>query len=165
MRARIVTDRPTFGTRGEGRTRPSSRQSCRIEPIGKSRAAYNDAQQEAQARRRDRVNNENEYLVIIWEFQVKPSAQLDFEKIYGPAGAWANLFRQSPDYRGTELVCDMDCSGRYLTLDRWTSREALHQFKQAHQSEYEAFDKQCETLTENESLLGEFEYHAPLSVA
>jgi hypothetical protein len=100
MRARIVTDRPTFGTRGEGRTRRSSRQSCRIETIGKSRAAYNDTQQEAQARRRDRVNNESEYLVI-WEFLVKPEAQIEFEKFYGPASDWANLFRQSPDYRGT----------------------------------------------------------------
>jgi quinol monooxygenase YgiN len=108
--------------------------------------------------------NENEYLVI-WEFQVKPAARLDFEKIYGPAGGWANLFRRSRDYRGTQLVCDIERPGRYLTLDRWTSREALHQFKQVHQSEYEAFDKQCETLTDNESLLGEFEYHATEKVA
>jgi heme-degrading monooxygenase HmoA len=109
------------------------------------------------------VNNKSEYLVI-WEFQVKPAAQLDFEKIYGPDGAWANLFRQSPDYRGTQLVRNIDRPGRYLTLDRWTSSEALHQFKQAHQSEYAAFDKQCETLTDNECFLGEFESLPTLSI-
>lgn len=95
--------------------------------------------------------------VVIWEFQVKQGATSAFEKIYGPDGAWAQLFRQSPDYLGTKLVRDLGRPARYLTLDHWTSREALHGFKHEHHSEYAALDKQCETLTEHESLLGEFE--------
>ena len=80
-----------------------------------------------------------------------------FEETYGPNGAWGQLFRQSPDYLGTELIRDLDHLGRYLTLDHWTSRESLHRFKQAHQSAYAALDKQCESLTEKETFLGDFE--------
>ncbi|HMD16141.1 MAG TPA: antibiotic biosynthesis monooxygenase, partial [Terriglobales bacterium] len=93
------------------------------------------------------------HYLVIWEFQVKPEAKPAFEQAYGPAGDWARLFSQSPDYRGTQLLRDSNRSGRYLTLDRWTSREAFHQFKQAHQADYEAFDQRCKALTDNESLI------------
>lgn len=98
--------------------------------------------------------------IAIWQFQVKPESIAAFEKIYGPEGAWARLFRNSPDYLGTDLVRDLDHPRRYLTLDRWTSREALQRFKQDHHAAYTALDKQCESLTEREVLLGEFESFA-----
>ena len=95
--------------------------------------------------------------IVIWEFQVAAQAQRAFEKAYGPDGDWATLFRRSGDYRGTRLFRDLDRPGRYLTFDRWSSREALHQFKQAHGLRYDAFDKECEGLTSQEALIGEFE--------
>jgi len=103
------------------------------------------------------VNIHSLHYVVIWEFQVNPEAKLAFEQAYGPAGDWARLFSRSSDYRGTQLLRDIDRSGRYLTFDYWTSREALRQLKQIHQADYDALDKQCEALTDNESLLGEFE--------
>lgn len=95
--------------------------------------------------------------VTLWEFQARPQAVAAFEEIYGANGAWAQLFRQSPDFLGTELVRDPDRAGRYLTLDHWTSREALRRFKQDHHADYAALDKQCESLTAREVLLGDFE--------
>jgi heme-degrading monooxygenase HmoA len=105
----------------------------------------------------DCMNTHGLQYLVIWEFQVKPQAHVAFEKIYGPAGDWANLFRRSPDFRGTQLVRDIDWPLRYLILDRWTSREAFQQFKHAYQADYDAFDKQCESLTDHESLLSEFD--------
>jgi antibiotic biosynthesis monooxygenase len=96
-------------------------------------------------------------VTAVWEFQVKPEAIIAFEKIYGPDGAWAQLFRQSPDYRGTELIRDLDRPGRFLTLDHWTSLESLRRLKQDLHVEYAALDKQCESLTEVEVFLGNFE--------
>lgn len=93
----------------------------------------------------------------LWKFHVMPESIPAFEKIYGPNSAWAQLFRSSPDFLGTELIRDLDHPGRYLTLDHWTSREAFRRFKQDRQSEYTAFDKQCESLTEQEAFLGDFE--------
>jgi hypothetical protein len=93
----------------------------------------------------------------VWEFQVNPESVAAFEKIYGPDGAWAQLFRHSPDYRGTELIRDLDRPGRYLTLDHWTSLESLRRLKQDLHVEYAALDQQCESLTEMEVFLGDFE--------
>jgi heme-degrading monooxygenase HmoA len=48
-------------------------------------------------------------------------------------------------------------NGRYLTIDRWTSEEAFHQFKKQFAKEYGEIDAQCEALTENERLVGIFQ--------
>jgi heme-degrading monooxygenase HmoA len=95
--------------------------------------------------------------LAVWEFEVTPESRGQFEKVYGPEGTWAQLFRHSPDYRGTKLLRDLARPGRYLTLDYWTSREAFHAFKQEHAAEYATHDKQCESLTEREAMVGEFE--------
>jgi quinol monooxygenase YgiN len=97
------------------------------------------------------------HYLALWEFQVSPDSISAFEEIYGPDGSWAQLFRQSPDYLGTELLRDFNRPGRYLTLDRWTSSDALRRFKQDHHAAYSALDKQCESLTEKEMFLGDFE--------
>jgi hypothetical protein len=95
--------------------------------------------------------------LAIWEFEIKPESLGQFEEIYGPGGAWARFFRQSPDYRGTKLLGDLGRPGRYFTLDYWSCREAFHAFKQAHATEYAALDQQCESLTKRETMVGEFE--------
>lgn len=99
----------------------------------------------------------NHHYFVLWEFQAKPEAKLPFERIYGPEGDWSVLFRQSPDYCGTQLFRDTEQPGRYITLDRWTSREAFHRFKANHVDDYEVFDRRCESLTSHESLIGEFD--------
>lgn len=95
--------------------------------------------------------------LAIWEFEIKPESRAQFEEIYGPDGAWARFFGQSPDYLGTKLTRDLTRPRRYLTLDYWTSREAFHGFKRAHAAEYETLDRQCKSLTEREVMVGEFE--------
>ena len=92
----------------------------------------------------------------MWEFHVEPGAIAEFEQIYGPEGDWARLFRINPEFLGTQLMRDADRPGRYLTLDRWTSREALQNFKRDHHAEYSALDRQCESLTLAERHLGDF---------
>jgi heme-degrading monooxygenase HmoA len=93
----------------------------------------------------------------VWEFQVRPESIAEFERAYGPDGLWAELFRRSSAFMGTELLRDKDRAGRYLTIDRWTSREALKQFKEQFAEDYGALDRALEKLTEREALVGDFE--------
>jgi heme-degrading monooxygenase HmoA len=50
----------------------------------------------------------------------------------------------------------LDDPGRYLTLDFWTSKEAYKEFRAKHAVEYAAIDRECEALTADESMVGEF---------
>ena len=112
---------------------------------------------------RDLSITEVHYLAV-WEFQVRAECVPEFEKIYGADGQWAQLFRRSPLYLGTEFVRDLECAGRYLTIDRWISREAFRQFKQQFAADYAALDETCERLTESETHVGDFEASSPESL-
>jgi heme-degrading monooxygenase HmoA len=95
--------------------------------------------------------------VALWEFEVKPGCEKRFEKVYGPEGAWARLFRNDTHYYQTRLVRDSLRDGVYLTMDFWESREAYEGFMAEHRAEYAAIDEASETLTEGERRVGWFE--------
>jgi heme-degrading monooxygenase HmoA len=97
-----------------------------------------------------------EYL-ILWEFRPKKGAEARFEEMYGPGGDWAKFFEQGEGFLSTELVRDSKDPTRYITLDRWISRQAYEGFRAVYRQEYESIDEQCESLTESERELGAFE--------
>lgn len=94
--------------------------------------------------------------LVIWEFNVRSGQEQKFEEVYGPAGEWAQLFRRSLDYVGTELIRDLQRPGRYITLDYWTTSEAYKKFRSQHIQAYALLDAVCEELTEHEAAIGEF---------
>ena len=94
--------------------------------------------------------------VVIWEYQVRADHVAEFERVYASEGAWAELFRKSEGYLGTELLRDSNDPLRYVTIDRWTSSEAYDLFFATHKQDYDALDSYCQDLTERESFLGTF---------
>ena len=94
--------------------------------------------------------------VRIWEYQVRPGRESEFERVYGPGGEWARLFESGAGYLGVELLRDVDGEGRYATIDHWTSRAAWEEFRTARAADYEALDARCEALTEKERGFGSF---------
>ena len=100
-------------------------------------------------------SNEPSYLVV-WQFRPRLEAEQRFEEVYGPRGSWARLFETAEGFVRTELNRDLKDSGRYLALDFWTSKEAYESFRAKNAAEYAAIDQECEALTVEETLLGEF---------
>lgn len=94
--------------------------------------------------------------ISIWEYTVRPEDTAAFIAAYGPAGAWAQLFRKAPGYRGTELYRDRSVPGRFVTVDFWLSPAAYEAFRQAFAAEYQALDAACEAVTSEERPLGTF---------
>jgi enamine deaminase RidA (YjgF/YER057c/UK114 family) len=99
---------------------------------------------------------EDERLTILWRFAVKPGKEEEFERIYGPDGDWAVLFRKGDGYGGTELHKSRETPRSYLVIDRWRSLDAFKQFKQRFTNQYRALDLRCEELTEKEEHVGDF---------
>ena len=94
---------------------------------------------------------------ILWEFKASPKHRRQFEREYGPSGAWAKLCRQSPDFLGIELLRSAETAGTYITIDRWTTAKAFKMFRRAFGSEYKRLDAKLENLTINERFIGEFD--------
>lgn len=94
--------------------------------------------------------------VVVWKFETAEDQVAAFEAAYGSDGAWARLFRNSPDYLGTELLRDAYVPGSYLTIDRWSSEDAFRAFRKDHDPEYEQLDRSCDVLTASETRIGAF---------
>jgi heme-degrading monooxygenase HmoA len=97
-------------------------------------------------------------IAILWTYRVKPECQAIFEAIYSSEGEWAQLFRQAPGYRGTELFRQVEA--KYATIDRWSQGADFERFKEQFRTAYDALDKRCEALTLEEKLVGQFEVYA-----
>jgi hypothetical protein len=96
------------------------------------------------------------HYVIVWEFRVKPEAEVEFVRQYGPDGSWARFFRGSNSYIRTELVRDVSNHLRFLTLDYWRTEEKFLSFRDRNRAEYERLDMELAGLTERETHLGAF---------
>ena len=94
--------------------------------------------------------------VVVWQFEIAEEKIAAFEAAYGPEGNWAQLFRSSPEYRGTELLKDAYVQGSYLTVDRWESEEAFRSFRKDNDAAYEALDRKCDALTSRETRIGAY---------
>ena len=94
--------------------------------------------------------------VVVWQFEVTEENAAAFEAAYGPDGAWARLFRNSPNYLGTELLRDAYVPLSYLTIDRWASEDDFRAFRKDHDAEYEALDRACDPLTSRETRIGAY---------
>jgi heme-degrading monooxygenase HmoA len=94
--------------------------------------------------------------VIIWEFRARTGREEEFERAYGPAGDWARLFERGAGYLGTELHRDGQKERRYVSIDRWATREAFEAFRAGWKKDYDDLDRRCEALTEHEAPIGWF---------
>ena len=99
--------------------------------------------------------------LVLWEYEVKSGSEKQFEDVYGPAGAWARLFRTDSHCRETRLLRDPFRSNVYLTLDFWTSRDSYEKFMGAHKAEYQAIDALGERFTASDRRLGAYEMVTP----
>lgn len=94
-------------------------------------------------------------MVVVWRYRVAAGKAAAFSAAHGPDGPWVQLFSESPDYEGTELLRGE--AGVWLTVDRWTSADAYNSFITLHRTDYARIDEACAELTEEEALLGRFE--------
>ena len=101
----------------------------------------------------------NQYFAYIWKFTVRQEHIEEFKKIYGPEGDWVQLFSQADGFVATDLHQDNTDRGRFITVDVWKSKVDRNRFQMQFSKEFEALDKYCEQLTEDEKLLGEFNSH------
>lgn len=114
---------------------------------------------QCKALQRTFMNQTMDHYIYVWEFNVPIEFQEAFERYYGPNGAWAELFRLSPDYIETLLLKDQRLRGRYVTVDRWHSKIAYLAFRDTHSQQYDQLDRECECFTSSETFLGEFTEH------
>lgn len=59
-------------------------------------------------------------IAVVWQFQVKPGKQADFERFYGADGEWSQLARRSRSFLGSSFLRDQASNTSYLLVEYWS---------------------------------------------
>ncbi len=94
---------------------------------------------------------------VVWEFHVPADNRAAFEAAYGAQGPWVDLFAEAEGFLGTWLLRDKEHAGKYLSHDRWISRDAYEEFKRRFAERYQAMDDEMDGLATRETYLGTFD--------
>jgi heme-degrading monooxygenase HmoA len=101
---------------------------------------------------------------IVWEFVVTEEARGRFELVWGPGGAWSNLFAQCPGFRGTTVLRDTENPLRYLTFDIWDTAAHREQALAEHAAGYSELNASLTEWTEFRTEVGVFTMRAEATV-
>ena len=85
--------------------------------------------------------------VRVWRYEVHPDAVAEFVTAYGPSGDWDELFARGEGYGGTELFRGTSVPTCFVTIDRWSSRDAWERFRADWTDAYTALDAGLDRLT------------------
>ena len=55
--------------------------------------------------------------VIVWQFEVRPGCEREFERAYGADGDWAQFFRTGTGFVSVELLRDPRNPSAYSTIE------------------------------------------------
>ncbi len=56
-------------------------------------------------------------IAIVWQFDVRPGRNKEFEEFYGANGGWTSMNRRSRSYLGSSFLRDQTGDARYLIVE------------------------------------------------
>ena len=59
-------------------------------------------------------------IAVVWQFDVEPGRETEFEQFYGANGEWTALNRRSRSYIGSAFLRDQNRAARYLMIEYWS---------------------------------------------
>ena len=68
-------------------------------------------------------------IAVVWQFDVKPGREKEFEALYGADGEWTALNRSVRSYLGSSFLRDQNQSSRYLLIEYWSEMIVYEQHR------------------------------------
>jgi quinol monooxygenase YgiN len=87
-------------------------------------------------------------IAVVWQFEVKPGREKEFETMYGVDGDWTALNRQTRSYLGSSFMRDQSRSSRYLLVEYWSEMIVYEQHRASRLAMIEAIERQRADLIE-----------------
>ena len=68
-------------------------------------------------------------IAIMWQFDVKPGREAEFEQLYGVDGEWTAVNRAARSFLGNSLLRDQNRSSRYILIEYWSEMLVYEQHR------------------------------------
>jgi hypothetical protein len=95
-------------------------------------------------------------IAIVWQFDVRPGGEAEFEQFYGADGEWTSMNRRSRSYLGSSFLRDQNRAARYLLIEYWSEMLVYEQHKVYRRDEVVKLDARQRALVASAEPLGVF---------
>ena len=95
-------------------------------------------------------------IAVVWQFDVRPGAAADFERMYGSDGEWTDLSRRSRSFLGSSFLRDVASDARYLVVEYWSEMMVYEKHRVSYRNQLDALERRREALVERMEPLGVF---------
>ena len=68
-------------------------------------------------------------IAIMWQFDVKPGREAEFEELYGVDGEWTAMNRTARSFLGNSFLRDQNRSSRYILIEYWSEMLVYEQHR------------------------------------
>ena len=95
-------------------------------------------------------------IAIVWQFEVKPGRENEFEELYGVDGDWTKLNRQTRSYLGSSFLRDQSRAARYIVVEYWSEMLVYEQHRTYRSDAITSLEQRSEALVESTEPVGVF---------
>lgn len=95
-------------------------------------------------------------IAIVWQFDVRPGSEREFERFYGADGEWTALNRRSRSYLGSSFLRDQNRDSRYLVIEYWSEMVVYEQHKSYQSDEIATLNTSRNALVASAEPVGVF---------
>jgi quinol monooxygenase YgiN len=95
-------------------------------------------------------------IAIVWQFDVRPGREHDFEQFYGADGEWTLVSRHSRSYLGSSFLRDQAAPSRYMLVEYWSEMLVYEEHKNYHTREMERLEARRDELVASVEPAGVF---------
>jgi len=95
-------------------------------------------------------------IAVVWQFQVRPGKQKEFERVYGADGEWSALARRSRSFLGSSFLRDQAAGTSYLLIEYWSEMVVYEKHRSTASADIRRLDERRDELCEAITPLGIF---------
>jgi hypothetical protein len=95
-------------------------------------------------------------IAVVWQFEVRPGKEMEFERFYGVDGEWTAMNRHSRSYLGTSFLRDQNRGTRYLLIEYWSEMLVYEEHKTFRRDQFATLDTRRHSLVASVEPLGLF---------
>ena len=95
-------------------------------------------------------------IAIMWQFEVKPGREAEFEQLYGVDGEWTTMNRQTRSYLGSSFLRDQSRATRYMLIEYWSEMLVYEQHRSYRSPARAAFEARRAQVVESVEPMGVF---------
>jgi quinol monooxygenase YgiN len=95
-------------------------------------------------------------IAIVWQFDVRPGSESEFEDFCGADGEWNAVNRHNRSYLGSSFLRDQNNAERYLLIEYWSEMLVYEQHRSYRSDEIARLDARRQALVSSVTPLGIF---------